>query len=155
TAQIQSGKVHFANTLANEDTYWGINTGLTSTLTVGGILNYAQSGAAAGMLFGADATGQNGWVVNMVPSLGIVVVQQLVAGTRTTKATYSKGSAFLTATDYVQEVRVNGTAVSVYLDGILVLTYTMASGLTGTYCGVYMGLQTNMQADLDNFYCHA
>lgn len=158
TATIQSNRLQIIGSSGATISCWGFNSGFTSTLTIGGIFNApAVSGAFGGLFFGMDATAQNGWYWEIEWDTGTIFLRQVVAGSATAPSGWTNvGIGAMTANvDYVFTAIVNGTALSLYINGVQVATYTMASGLTNGYAGILGAVGNGIVMNHKNFTCHA
>jgi hypothetical protein len=85
-----------------------------------------------------DSTGSNYHVVNLDYNLGEVVVQEQVSGVASTLSTTSY--TFATGTNYIVSVVTEGTSISVFINGVFIVTDTITT-MTGTniLLGQYAG----------------
>jgi hypothetical protein len=81
-----------------------------------------------------DTPGSNGLVLNLNYSLGEIIVQEVVSTVTTTLSTTSY--TFATGTNYVANIVMSGTSMSVFIDGVFIVNNTVTT-MTGT--NVFLG----------------
>lgn len=150
TGTITGGVLSLAG--ASND-IWLLNAGLSATIAVELQVQFpVVSGNQAGVAFGFDAAGQNGWVAYFDAPGGHLYLREYIGGAvQNAIATFNLAATANSALDYAVTATWDGTTANFYLNGAFVGSYALPAPLPGGYAGLWV----NGAASAKAFYADA